>query len=93
MVSARARQLEDAADQHDPPTRDVEVGGRQEPHPTPPQPIGARSRERGEERAQDQCRDHEQRLPEEQRPAAAAAVHLAGPERGGQRVSEQRDDE
>src|SRR2546426_8541118 len=50
------RELEHAADQHDPPTRHIQVGGGQEPHPSPPEPIGARSRERGEELAEDEDR-------------------------------------
>src|SRR2546430_2782207 len=52
---------EHAADQDNPPTRDIQIGGGQEPHPPPPEPIRARSRQRGEERAEDECRDHEQR--------------------------------
>src|SRR2546430_8692732 len=84
---------EHAADQDNPPTRDIQIGGGQEPHPPPPEPIRARSRERGEERAEYECRDHEQHFPDEQRPAAAASVHLAGPQRGGQRIGEQRNDE
>src|SRR5213076_244146 len=87
------RQFEHAPDQDDAPTRDVEVGRGEKPHPPPPEPIDTRSREGGEERAQDDCRDHEQRFAEEERPAAAATVHLAGPERGSQRVREQRNDE
>src|SRR6266446_4879027 len=72
-------ELEHAADQDDAPTRHVQVGGGIEAHPAPPQTIDAGSRERNEEHAQDECRDYEQDFPDEQRPAAAASVHLPGP--------------
>jgi len=87
------RQLEHAADQHAAPARDVEVAGREQGDPPPPQPRVVRGRERGQERAHDDGRHNEQRLDQEERAAAAVAVHLGGPQGGGERVREQRHDE
>src|SRR5712691_4826665 len=53
------RQLEHAADQDDSPARHVEVRGRQQGDPPPPQPGEAWPRQRLEQRAEDERRDHE----------------------------------